>query len=79
MSTWTEAIPTGMNEARVVIKFLRENIFAKYGMPSLIIGDQSIHFSNRSFDSLLRLYSIIHRLASPYHPQTSGQVEVSNK
>ena len=27
----------------------------------------------------MKKYSITHRLATPYHPQTSGQVEVSNK
>lgn len=79
VSKWVEAIPTRTNESRVVVKFLRENIFARYGMPRLIISDQGTHFDNRSFDALLRRYSIIHRLATPYHPQTSGQVEVSNR
>jgi len=79
VSKWVEAIPARTNESRVVVKFLRENIFVRYGMPHLIISDQGTHFDNRSFDALLKRYSIIHRLVTPYHPQTSGQVEVSNR
>jgi len=79
VSKWVEAIPARTNESRVVVKFLRENIFTRYGMPRLIISDQGSHFSNRSFDALLKRYSIIHHLATPYHPQPSGQVEVSNR
>jgi len=79
VSKWVEAIPTRTNEAKVVVKFLRENIFARFGMPRAIISDQGTHFNNRSFEALLKKYSIIHKLATPYHPQTSGQVEVSNR
>jgi len=79
VSKWAEAILTRINEDRVVIKFLRENTFSRYDMPGAIISEQGTHFNNRSFDSLLRRYSIIHRLATSYHHQTSRQVEVSNK
>ena len=79
VSKWVEAVPTRTTEARVIVKFLRENIFSRYGMPKAIISDQGTHFNNRSFGALLRRYSIVHRLATPYHPQTSGQVEVSNR
>ena len=79
VSKWVEAIPSRTNDAKVVVKFLRENIFARFGMPRAIISDQGTHFNNRSFDALLKRYSIVHRLATPYHPQTSGQVEVSNR
>ena len=65
VSKWIEAIPARTNESRVVVKFLRENIFARYGMPRLIIRDQGTHFDNRSFDALLKRYFIIHRLATP--------------
>jgi len=72
VSKWIGVMPTRTNEARVIVKFLRENIFSSYGMPRAIISDRSTHFDNRSLDSLLKKYSIIHRLATAYHPQTSG-------
>jgi len=78
VSKWVEAISFRTNEAKIVMKFLRENILARFGMPRAIISDQGTHFNNRSFDALLKRYSIVHRLATPYHPQTSGQVELSN-
>ncbi|XP_070014500.1 uncharacterized protein [Nicotiana sylvestris] len=36
-------------------------------------------FCNRSFDTLLAEYGVNHKVSTPYHPQASGQVEVSNK
>lgn len=79
VSKWVEAIATRSNGSQVVVRFLRENIFARFGMPRAIISDRGTHFTNRSFEALLRKYLIVHRLATPYHPQTSGQVEVSNR
>ena len=38
-----------------------------------------MHFLNRSFESLLRKYGVHHNVSTPYHPQTSGQVEISNR
>jgi len=70
MSKWVEAASTRTTEARVVVKFLRENICSKYNMPRAIVSDQGTYFDNRSSDVLLKKYSII---------QTTGQVEVSNR
>ncbi|XP_070022245.1 uncharacterized protein [Nicotiana sylvestris] len=33
----------------------------------------------RAFSCLLKKYEVRHKVASPYHPQSSGQVEVSNR
>ena len=79
VSKWVEAIPTKTNDNKVVVKFLKENIFSRFGTPRAIISDNGTHFRNRAFESLLKKYSITHKLSTPYHPQTSGQVEVSNR
>jgi len=65
---WVDAVPTKTTEARVIVKFLRENIFSRYGMPRVIINNHGTHFDNHFFGVLLKRYSIIHRLATAYHP-----------
>ncbi|XP_070003032.1 uncharacterized protein [Nicotiana sylvestris] len=37
------------------------------------------HFCNKAFDTLFRKYGVTHKVTTPYHPQASGQVEVSNQ
>ena len=71
VSEWFEAIPSGTKDGQVFVKFLRENNFARFGISRAIISDQVTHFNNRSFDALLRRYSIVHRLLIPYYPQSS--------
>ncbi|CAN6562434.1 unnamed protein product [Malus baccata var. baccata] len=79
VSKWVEAIATPTNQGSVVLKFLQGVIFPRFGIPRVIISDGGKHFINKQFDALLAKYGITHRVATPYHPQTSGQVEVSNR
>ncbi|XP_076958668.1 uncharacterized protein LOC143634480 [Bidens hawaiensis] len=37
------------------------------------------HSMNFTVGKLFKRYGVNHRIATPYHPQTSGQVEVSNR
>nr|GEW44143.1 reverse transcriptase domain-containing protein [Tanacetum cinerariifolium]GEX71913.1 reverse transcriptase domain-containing protein [Tanacetum cinerariifolium] len=46
--------------------------------PRAIISDRETHFYNDQFVKVMLKYGVTHRLATAYHPQTSGQVEVSN-
>ncbi|CAL9011890.1 unnamed protein product [Prunus brigantina] len=79
VSKWVEAAALPTNDAKVVVRFLRKNIFTRFGVPRAIISDGGTHFCNRQFNSLLAKYGITHKVSTPYHPQTSGQVEVSNR
>ncbi|CAL2240363.1 unnamed protein product [Prunus armeniaca] len=79
VSKWVEAVALPTNDAKSVLGFLKKNIFTRFGTPRAIISDGGTHFCNRSFNSLLAKYGITHKVATPYHPQTSGQVEVSNQ
>nr|GEY26389.1 reverse transcriptase domain-containing protein [Tanacetum cinerariifolium] len=51
---------------------------ATFGTPRAIISDRGTHFYNDQFVKVMLKYGVTHHLATAYHPQTSGQVEVSN-
>nr|GEW47200.1 reverse transcriptase domain-containing protein [Tanacetum cinerariifolium] len=44
-----------------------------------IVSDRGTHFCNDKFAKVMSKYGVTHRLSIAYHPQTSGQVEVSNR
>ncbi|GKC44661.1 reverse transcriptase domain-containing protein [Tanacetum coccineum] len=76
LSKWVEvkALPT--NDARVVCKFLK-SLFTRFGAPHAIISDRGTHFCNDQFAKVMLKYGVTHCLSTAYHPQRSGQVEVS--
>ena len=63
----------------MVIKFLKKNIFARFGTPRALLSDNETHFCNKPLESLLKKYGAFYKIATPYHPQTNGQVELSNQ
>ena len=76
---WVEAIPYKTNDQKVVLKFLKENVFSRFGVPKAIISDGGTHFCNKLVETLLAKYGVKHKVATPYHPRTSGQVGLANK
>nr|GEV32595.1 reverse transcriptase domain-containing protein [Tanacetum cinerariifolium] len=78
LSKWVEAKALPTNDARVVVKFLK-SLFSRFDIPRTIISDRGTHFCNDQFTRVMIKYGVTHRLATAYHPQTSGQVEISNR
>jgi transposase InsO family protein len=78
-SKWVEAIPCRPANAKNSKKIFEEIIFPRFRVPRMAISDGGTHFIDKSFHKYLMKHGIRHNVATPYHPQTSGQVETSNK
>nr|GEV95906.1 reverse transcriptase domain-containing protein [Tanacetum cinerariifolium] len=63
----------------VIAKLPHPTTVKGFGTPRAIITDRGTHFCNDQFAKVMLKYGVTHRLATAYHPQTSGQLEVSNR
>nr|GEY71798.1 reverse transcriptase domain-containing protein [Tanacetum cinerariifolium] len=77
LSKWVEAKALPTNDARVVVKILK-SLFSRFGTPKEIISDRGTHFCNDQFSRVMSKYGVTHHFSTAYHPQTSGQVKVTN-
>nr|GEY12606.1 reverse transcriptase domain-containing protein [Tanacetum cinerariifolium] len=75
---WVKAKALLTNDASVVVKFLK-SLFSRFETPKAIISDRGTHFCNDQFSKVMLKYGVTHHLSTAYHPQTSGQVEVTNR
>jgi len=79
VSKWVEAVAAPKNDTKIVVKFLKKNIFSRFGVSIVLITDSGSHFCNSQLQKVLGHYSVTHKVASPYHLQMNGQAEVSNR
>nr|GEU82332.1 reverse transcriptase domain-containing protein [Tanacetum cinerariifolium]GEW04275.1 reverse transcriptase domain-containing protein [Tanacetum cinerariifolium] len=78
VSKWAEAQALPTNDARVIITFLKR-LFCRFRMPKALIRDICTHFCNKIMERTMKRYGINHCFSTSYHPQTSGQVENTNR
>ena len=78
VSKWVEAIASLTNDHKVVMKLFKKIIFPRFGVLKAVISDNGSHFIHHAFQKMLRKNGVHQRFGLPYHPQSSGQVEVSN-
>ena len=76
---WVEALPCRAADAKHARKMFQEVIFPQFGSPRMVISDGGSHFIDKTFRNYLRKLGAKHNIAIPYHPQTSGLTETSNK
>jgi transposase InsO family protein len=60
-------------------RMFHEVIFLRYEVPRIVISVGGSHFIDWTFWKALSEVGVDHRIATLYHPQTSGQAETSNK
>ncbi|GJS56528.1 reverse transcriptase domain-containing protein [Tanacetum coccineum] len=78
VSKWVKAQALPTNDARVVVKFLK-GLFARFRVPKALISDRGTHFCNSQLEKALLRYGVTHIISTSYHPQTNGQIEVTNR
>lgn len=78
VSKWIEVIALPINNAKVVVRYLKKYIFARFDTPRTIISDGGSYFYNNKFKSVLVKYHVKHKVVTAYHSQINSQVKVSN-
>ena len=79
VSKWIEVIGTTKDDGYIVIKFPRKHIFSRFGIPKALVSDVRSHFCNKNVSNFLSKQGVHHCIATPYHPQSNGLAEVSNR
>nr|GEV40272.1 reverse transcriptase domain-containing protein [Tanacetum cinerariifolium] len=65
LSKWVEAKALPINDARVVVKFLK-SLFSWFGTPKTIISHRGTHLCNDKFSRVMEKYRVTHRLSTAY-------------
>jgi transposase InsO family protein len=78
-SGWVEAFPIRTETANVVAKKILEEIFPRFGIPTVIGSDNGPAFFAQVSQGLATHLGINRILHCAYRPQSSGQVERMNR
>ncbi|RMB88636.1 hypothetical protein DUI87_34975 [Hirundo rustica rustica] len=79
LTHWVEAFPSPRATAQTVARRLLEEIVPRYGIPDSIDSDQGTHFTSKIIKHLAEALGIRWEYHTPWHPQSSGQVERMNQ
>ena len=76
---WIEVVPTRQTTDSVIIEFLINNMFSRFGCPRRIITDNAKAFTSIKLVKFCNDYNIILSHSTAYYPQGNGLAESSNK
>jgi len=63
----------------VVARLFKKITLPHFGVPHVLISDNGAHFIEKKLGALLKKYGVHHKHNLGYHPQTLGQVKISNR
>jgi hypothetical protein len=79
-SKYAHFIPLGYPYTAISIaKAFFDNIVKLHGIPCSIVSDRDLVYTSTFWTKLFRLSGVQLRMSTPFHPQTDGQSEVTNR
>lgn len=78
LTKWVDAYGIPNKNAETVVNHFIQFVCA-HGVPKELITDQGREFCNQLNDLFCKKMGIVHKVASPYHPQTGGHTERFNR
>lgn len=72
MYKWVEKTTLPNNDAKVLLKIVKKNIFSIFKIPRTIISNGGSHFVNHWFKNMLAKYGVRNKVDTTY-----GQLKVS--
>nr|GEU83495.1 protein NYNRIN-like [Tanacetum cinerariifolium] len=79
VTKWIEAKPLAKTTAKVVKKFVWDNIVCRYRLSKIIITDNGTNFIHDPFKSWCKKLNIMQINMTVAHPQAKGLVERANR
>jgi len=79
VSKRVKAITNPINDANMVLKFLKKNIFKRFGTLKALLGEKSIYSCKiHLIEFLLKKYRVFHNVATSLSSLDKWQVELLN-
>ena len=75
LSKYTLAIPIEHQDAVTIAKAFVEEVILKFGIPQIILTDQSSNFMSEVFTNVCKLLKIKKIKCTAYHPEFNGALE----
>lgn len=69
---WIEPKVVSFATEKVVVDFLFNEIFTRFGVPREIVSDNGPQFVFNLVQEVMNQYKIRQRKSTPYHPQANG-------
>lgn len=69
--------PVRRQDAKLVVPFVENNIFCKFGVPAKLVSDNGTQFKSRVFTDLLKQYGVTLWLNARYHAQNNPTERVN--
>lgn len=79
MTKWAEVKPLKNITQEDAIRFVKDHIITRFRIPRVLISDNGTQFVGSKFTKFLSEHGVKHKKASVCHPQSNGQVEVTNR